>query len=115
MRVLIAVTILAFLSGCAANVSKSKLYWGSYSHTLYKTRTNPGAESAARHLQELENIISKSKELGLKVPPSIYAEIGFMHMSKGDNKKANDFFAMEAQEYPESKKFISTLIAKYSK
>jgi hypothetical protein len=115
MKFILAATILLFISGCATNVSKSKLYWGDYSHTLYKTRTDPGEVANQRHLQELESIVSKSKELGLKVPPSIYAEMGMIHMSKNENSKAKELFAMEAEEYPESKEFIAILIAKQSK
>jgi len=115
MKILVTIIILMFLSGCATTVSKSNLYWGNYSHTLYKTRTDPGSETSLRHLQELEKIVSKSKELGLKVPPSIYAEIGMVYMEKNNKSKANGFFAMEVEEYPESKRFISTLITKYSK
>lgn len=115
MRIFISAIILVLLSGCVATVSQSKLYWGNYSQTLYKTKTNPGNEATNTHLKELESIVSKSDEMGLKVPPGIYAEIGLVYMSKNKGGKANEFFAMETKEYPESKEFISILIAKHSK
>ncbi|MDH3354572.1 MAG: DUF4810 domain-containing protein [Chromatiales bacterium] len=115
MKILLIAITLTILSGCGTNVSKSKLYWGSYSNTLYKTRTDPGAETTQLHLKELESIVNKSKEMGLRVPPGIYAEIGFIHMSKNEAKKASVFFELESKEYPESKKFISTLMTKYSR
>ena len=99
-RTLLVIFTLAIVSGCAT-VSKSGLYWGSYSHTLYEVKKNPGEASNAAHEEELLSIVEKSKDMNLRVPPGIYAELGVYAMERGDNNAANNYFRLEQEIYPE--------------
>lgn len=91
---------LVFFSGCAT-VSQSSLYWGSYSQTLYAVKKEPGDASNAAHERELQSIVEKSKEMNLKVPPGIYAELGVYARERGDFKTAQSYFGLEQDTYPE--------------
>lgn len=101
MRILFAVIALVFFSGCVATVSESNLYWGNYSNTLYNIKKEPGDSSKAAHEKELNSIVQKSKELNLRVPPGIYAELGLFAMERGDDNAAQNYFGLEQSTYPE--------------
>jgi hypothetical protein len=73
-------------------------------------KEDPGATSNKGHEEELMLIVSKSKELGLKVPPGIYAELGLFAMENGDNGQGLNYFNLEKSEYPESKVLMDRVI-----
>lgn len=98
---LFSIIVLVFLSGCATHVSQSNLYWGNYSNTLYMVKKEPGEASNAAHEQELQSIVEKSKEMNLKVPPGVYAELGLYAKGRGEDKDAQNYFGLEQESYPE--------------
>ena len=95
------ISALVFLSGCATTVSQSDLYWGNYSNTLYMVKKEPGEASSSAHEEELQSIVEKSKEMNLKVPPGIYAELGLYAKERGDHNAAQNYFGLEQEAYPE--------------
>jgi len=109
MKKLYIIYFLLILSGCAT-VSESGLYWGNYSNTLYEYKKNPSQENLAKHKNELQEILLKSKEMKLRPPPGIQAELGTIFMNEKDQKTATDYFSLEAQTYPESKTLITRLM-----
>lgn len=96
------VPIFIFITGCAVPVSQSNLYWGKYSHTLYDLKKEPSEKTKNAHENELTQIVSKSKEMNLKVPPGVYAELGVFAKERGDEASANRYFNLERSEYSES-------------
>ena len=100
--------LLLVLCSCAT-VSESGLYWGDYSKTLYEYKKNPSTENLAKHKNELQRILNKSKELKLKAPPGIQAELGSIYMNENNKKEALAYFSSEAQTYPESKVLMTKL------
>ncbi len=100
---------LLIIGGCAT-ISESRLYWGNYSKTLYEYKKNPSAENLAKHKNELQTILVKSKEMKLRPPPGIQAELGSIYMNEKDQKTAISYFSLEAETYPESKTLISRLM-----
>lgn len=112
-KLVIALTGILFLSGCATmSVSQSGLYWGKYSHTLYELKKNPGEDTRAKHIAEMNDIIQKSNEKNLRVPPGVYAELGMYSLEDGNQGKANDYFNLELGTYPESKAMINQILKK---
>ena len=101
MRPVFFAIVVIFFSGCAAQVSQSNLYWGNYSNTLYNIKKEPGEITKVAHEKELQSIVEKSKELNLRVPPGIYAELGLFAMERGDNNAAQNYFGLEQNTYPE--------------
>lgn len=106
MKLVFGVLLIIFASGCAT-VSQSKLYWGNYSKTLYQVKTNPGDESNKAHESELMSIVEKSRDMNLKVPPGVYAELGIYASGRGDKSSAKNYFQLEQEVYPESSVLMS--------
>jgi len=113
-KIIIAFCAVIWMSGCALQpqVSESKLYWGNYSHTLYEFKKNPSPDTRKQHIAEINDIILKSKELKLRVPPGVYAELGMYTMEDGHAKQAKQYFNMELQTYPESKTMVNQILKK---
>lgn len=101
MRVVLTICVLVFFSGCATKVSQSNLYWGDYSNTLYMVKKEPSDATKTAHEEELQSIVEKSKEMSLRVPPGIYAELGLYAVDRGDQKTAQNYFRLEQEVYPE--------------
>ena len=109
-KIIILSAMLLFFTGCAAKITESGYYWGEYSETYYEYIKSPSEETVTNHFNTLNHIISKSNELGLKVPPGVYAELGFITAKKGNNEEGIPFYEQEVKLYPESKHFIERLI-----
>lgn len=102
--------LLVLVTSCATTkVSQSGLYWGDYSKTLYEYKKNPSKDTLAKHKNELMKIISKSKELNLRPPPGIQAELGMILTNENDEKSAMNHFNSEAETYPESRVIITKI------
>ena len=98
--------------GCATQ----KLYtWGDYSSSLYKLKKNPCDEKLQNHKQVLVKIVDDSKENGLRVPPGVYCEYGYILLKEGKNDEALRYFDLEQQTYPESTVLIQRLKSQISK
>lgn len=105
------------LTGCViAPPHPTGFYWGSYPHTAYAMKKNPGAETRQAHREQLEEIIDFANRSNgrHKVPPGIYAELGMLFKDDGDKAKAIQSFELEAKSYPESAVLMTTLIKKSS-
>jgi len=107
LRTKIILGAIFLLSGCANN---TMYYWGNYSNSLYQYKKNLTQESLDRHISELLEIVRKSNARNLRVPPGVYAELGFIYTEKGDNVEAIKYFELEKNTYPESAKFMDSLI-----
>ena len=95
-------------AGCAQN--KPLYYYGDYSETLYACKKSPSAESLAEHQQILEEIINESQKRNLRVPPGVYAELGYLYGAQNNTDKAIELFQMEKLTYPESAILMDRLI-----
>lgn len=94
----------------ASCVQQGMYYWGDYSTTLYHSRKVPCEENLLKHKQALENIIQKSEEQNLRVPPGVYAELGYIYFRHNETDTAVKFFLLEEQTYPESRIFMERLV-----
>ena len=109
-RVIVAVIASSFLmlAGCS-NISEAGYYWGNYAATLYAYQKSPSPETLAQHEKELRDIIEYSNENQLKVPPGIYAELGYIEQNRGESATALSFYQQEMNTYPESQAFLERL------
>ena len=104
---IIALSLLT-LAGCS-NISEAGYYWGRYAVTLYAYQKSPSPETLAQHEKELRDIIEYSNENQLKVPPGIYAELGYIEQNRGEAATALSFYQQEMNTYPESQAFLERL------
>lgn len=98
--------IIILATGCAP---KRMYYWGDYSETLYAYRKYPNEETLLKHKQMLESIIEESNKGNTRVPPGVYAELGYIYLKENNNKEAIKYFHLEEEIYPESKVFMQRL------
>ena len=102
--------ILAVVLLLASCVPKRMYYWGDYSTTLYHSKKVPCEENLLKHKQALENIIQQSEQQNLRVPPGVYAELGYIYFRQNVTDTAIKYFRLEVQTYPESKIFMERLV-----
>ncbi len=102
-----------FISGCAPR--QEMYYWGDYSDTLYHSKKVPGAESLASHMTTLETIVTESNNRGLRIPPGVCAELGYLYAAQNNKKQAIELFTMERDIYPESTVLMERLILQSKK
>ena len=104
----VSISIIIFASGCATG--NNMYYYGKYSNTLYDNVKNPSDESLLEHKQMLEKIVEESKKKNLRIPPGIYAELGYIYFRANNSKMAIQYFQLEEQTYPESKHMMTRLV-----
>lgn len=100
-----SLALVLLVSACAP---KGQYYWGSYSASLYdyyRDATRLGAYRAS-----LVGIIAEGEPTG-RVPPSIYAELGFLELEAGNSTEARRLFEREKTLWPESAVFMDRMIA----
>ncbi len=108
--VFIVVFITIFLAGC--QTTKPMYEYENYSESFYSMKKEGGAETAADWKTSLEGIIAKSEVKAVRVPPGVYANLGYIHLKANNSESAIAFFEQEKQIYPEAAKFMDNLIKK---
>lgn len=108
---IVSLSVLALLvSGCSG---KKPMYeYSNYSESYYQLKQTGDATSTSRWKTSLEDSIEKSNVLAIRVPPGIYANLGYLYLKVNDTQKAISFFKAEKALYPESGIFMDNLIKK---
>ncbi len=101
--------LCALSSGCAR--PNAMYCMDNYSSTLYACRKNPAQEQQDKHVKAMQDIVAKSEQRNLRVPPGIFAELGYINLKAGQMAEAKKYFEAENRLYPESKVFTTRLLA----
>jgi hypothetical protein len=113
MKKILQFSVLVFavflLHSCT--IQKPLYYWGNYSDCYYKYIKKADDKATERYRACFIDIFDKSKKLGIKVPPGIYAEYGQFMLKSGNKVEAKKYFELEMQTYPESKKLMMLILA----
>ncbi len=107
----ISLSVMALLiSGCSG---KKPMYeYSNYSETYYQLKQTGDAENTAKWKTSLEESIEKSNARAIRVPPGIYANLGYLYLKVNDTQKGISFFEAEKALYPEAGIFMDNLIKK---
>jgi hypothetical protein len=98
------IIVSSLLAGCAGH---STLYeWGSYQPALINYTKSADKGEFERELRES---ITKAEEKD-RVPPGLYAELGYVLYEQGKLSDAAAYFAKEQEAFPESTLLMSKLI-----
>lgn len=108
-KYLIVIVGLLSLTGCAA---KTHYVWSDYDSKLYKYYQNPSERD--EFVLQLKEVLDESESSG-SVPPGIYAEYGYMMYEQGNSLQAVMYYQKESDKWPESKVFMSKMIANAQK
>ncbi|WP_353116673.1 DUF4810 domain-containing protein [Nitratidesulfovibrio sp.] len=107
---LLAAALCVLCTGCA-KPGNAMYCMDNYSSTLYACRKNPAQDQQDKHIKAMQDIVAKSEQRNLPVPPGIFAELGYIHLKAGQMAEAKKYFEAENRLYPESKVFTARLLA----
>jgi len=103
-----------FLTACSQ--TKPLYYYGEYSEAYYASEKELSHESQLQLQQAIEEAIQNAPEgTSGRVAPGLYANLGYLNLKMGKNKKAIENFQQEKALYPESAKFMDRMILKIQK
>ena len=103
----------AFLLSACSNQPKPLYNYGDYSDSYYGAKKNVSEESMIELQKAIEYSIENTAESASgRVPPGIYANLGYMYLKSGKNAEAISYFEKEKSLYPESAHFMNRMIQK---
>lgn len=92
----------------AACAPEQQFHWGNYSAALYAYYADP--TQLADYRQTLVEIVREG-EPQRRVPPGIYAELGYLELQAGNEAEAKRYFELEKTRWPESSVFMDRMMA----
>lgn len=104
-KYLVLVLAILTVTGCAP---KTRYNWHSYDDVLYQHYKNP-TESEA-FVEALKDVVDEGDASG-RIPPGMYAEYGYVLYEQGKISDAIVYFQKESDKWPESKIFMTKVIA----
>lgn len=103
-----AIGLIASLGATACATNQSRFEWGRYDTSLYAYSKHP--EKLPIFESSLEEAISRGKEKG-HVAPGLQAELGYLYLGEGKRAEAIEQFNAEMTMFPESRLFLTKIIA----
>jgi len=97
------------VTGCG---SRQIYDWGSYESSVQHLYSEKPTAEAARDRDQLIKEVRKTLDSKKQVPPGKYAQIGYLSYLCGDSASARQYFEQEKTAYPESARFMDSLIAR---
>lgn len=108
---LILSAFLMVCTGCAPKPTPT-YYFGKSAAALYASKKEPTEENYLKLKQSLEEVIEQSGKSGIKVPPGVYAHLGYLNLLQNKSNQASQYFIYEKQLYPEATVFMNKMINK---
>lgn len=105
------IAIGAMALSVAACATPSRFEWGDYENSLYAFSKAPQTrENYRKSLQVAIERCEQSKRLA----PGLYAELGYLFVEDNNNAEAIANFQKEMAAFPESRPFLSSVVARLS-
>lgn len=107
------VATVVLLTGCAPQPAKPLYNYGNYSDSYYAYKKNMTPETTLALQNSMEKAITDTtlSQSG-RVPPGMYANLGYLYIKAGKPNDAISNFTKEKTVYPESTIFMDRLINK---
>jgi hypothetical protein len=109
MKKIIIISLALTLAACVST-KPPMYYWGDYSETLYEYKSEPSEETLIEHYESIQDIFNKSQEMGIRVPPGVYAEYATLRLKEGKRAEALKYYRLEKITYPESTMLMDRMI-----
>jgi len=104
--------VVAFMSACSSG-PKPLYNYEEYNQSYYNLKKEPSADSTLAYQRALEEVINNKDESSSgRVPPGMYANLGYLYLKAGDRKNAVQNFKQEKSIYPEAAFFMDRMIKK---
>jgi len=104
----LALVSMVVTAGCATN--KDLYYWGEYEQLIQNAYIKPGSADTGTQIEKLTADIQKAAATGKRVPPGIYAHLGFLYAMEGKDSQSKAAFKQEEDLYPESRTLIEGMM-----
>ncbi len=112
MTLLFPVVVIFVVTGCSGQPEPLYNYEG-YSSSYYAFKKNAGEKSALELQKAIEESISNTEDSRSgRVPPGMYANLGYLYLKSGKSNEAISSFTQEKTIYPESAHFMDRMIKK---
>lgn len=112
IKVMVAIVVAFIASGCAPKTQPLYNY-NDYSESYYAYKKDVSEESALKLQMSIEKAIEEVGESRSgRVPPGMYANLGYLYLKAGSSKEAIASFETEKSIYPESAHFMDRIIKK---
>jgi hypothetical protein len=107
-----ALALGLLMAGCTKQ--PSTLYnYGDYSQSYYAYKQDPDAKTLLAMQQAIQKAIADAGDsISKRVPPGMYANLGYIYLKQGNPKEAISNFELEKKLYPESAHFMDRMIEK---
>ncbi len=109
MKRLALLLAAAALGGCAA--APTLYHWGSYENLVYARYAAPGKLAPEQEIEQLEKDRQQALAAHRRLPPGWHAHLGSLYLQVGKADQAQQEFASEKAEFPESAVFVDRLTA----
>jgi hypothetical protein len=111
VKAVLGVAALLLFAGCAG---PTPLYnYEDYSSSYYDSVKTPGDETMLQLQQSMEKAIDAAGESRSgRVPPGMYANLGYIYLKGGASARAIEMFNKEKETYPEATQFMDRMIQK---
>jgi len=100
--------------GCTHPEAPKPLYnYGDYGKSYYDYKKTMTPESTLAFQESIQKAIDGvDGSSSRRVPPGMYANLGYMYLKSGKPNEAKDYFKKEKSTYPESTLFMDRMIKK---
>jgi hypothetical protein len=113
LRTLLALAAAGVMAGGCAQKSQALYNYGTYSQSYYAYKQEPSEASALALQKSIEEAIANAdKGTSGRVPPGMYANLGYLYLKAGNSSEAIASFDMEKKIYPEAAHFMDRMIKK---
>ncbi len=109
LRTLLIVALVPSLTLVAGCATSSRFEWGNYEGALYAYAKKPDKREVYRNA--LQDAIERGRKTD-RVAPGLLAELGYVDLEDGDLKDAIPLFQEEMRRFPESRAFLTPVIAR---
>lgn len=97
------------LTGCVTT-QPDMYYWGEYESIIHDSYIKPGSIDTLTQIQKFNRDIQQAENNGKKVPPGIYAHLGFLYAIQGNVAESKAAFLEEKTLFPEATIFIDGMM-----
>lgn len=102
---------LVFLLFALAGCQTTPLYdWGHYEDSVLLVTTQPDGFELDEEINTLEIQLQETANKEARVPPGLYAHLGWLLQLRGDVTEAGACFRLEKELFPESAFYMDQLL-----
>lgn len=107
------IIVIILLSGCAPKGPKPLYNYDNYAQSYYNYKKNMSPETTLALKESIEKVIADTADSSSgRVPPGMYANLGYMYLKSANPDQAIVNFTKEKTIYPESTLFMDRMINK---